>query len=529
MNSDAKGVYLVVGSGPAGVAAASALLERNLKVLMLDVGLDIEPEIAASLVALNKKPIAQWSADDMRVIKGNTQLSTGGVPLKYVFGSDYPYRSPSDFSEAGQAVGLKASFARGGLSNVWGSAILPFNENDLTDWPLSRGDMDAHYTAVTKLFQVAGTKDSLSEAFPLYTSDPVDQTITSQTRRLLWRLSQHGTNLAARGLLFGRSRLALNRAPFASPDGCTYCGLCMYGCPTQQIYSSKSTLLNLKQNPNFEYRPGHVVHRVREIGSEVRVEGRRSGGHSFSIPADRCLLAAGVIPTTAIVAASTGGLNGEYRILDSQYFLQPTLTLPGSHAVHREAVNTLCQAYLELQNEDVDPRSIHLQVYSFNEMYRDLLKQMAGPLRDLLAWPINFALGNLMLVQGYLNSRSSSQISMRVQEDGGVLRVDLDPVINPETHATIRRVRRFLWRQSHRTGLFPISFMTKVATVGRGFHSGGTLPMSKTPGAQQTDLVGRPYGLQRVHCVDSTVFPTIPATTITYSVMANSHRIATHA
>jgi hypothetical protein len=29
-----------------------------------------------------------------------------------------------------------------------------------------------------------------------------------------------------------------------------------------------------------------------------------------------------------------------------------------------------------------------------------------------------------------------------------------------------------------------------------------------------------------VHAVDATVFPTIPSTTITYSVMANAHRIA---
>ena len=39
------------------------------------------------------------------------------------------------------------------------------------------------------------------------------------------------------------------------------------------------------------------------------------------------------------------------------------------------------------------------------------------------------------------------------------------------------------------------------------------------------DLLGRLSGWQRVHAVDATVFPSLPATTITLSVMANAHRI----
>ena len=41
--------------------------------------------------------------------------------------------------------------------------------------------------------------------------------------------------------------------------------------------------------------------------------------------------------------------------------------------------------------------------------------------------------------------------------------------------------------------------------------------------------LGRPAGFKRVYVVDSTVFPSIPATTITFTVMANAHRIGTSA
>ncbi len=49
--------------------------------------------------------------------------------------------------------------------------------------------------------------------------------------------------------------------------------------------------------------------------------------------------------------------------------------------------------------------------------------------------------------------------------------------------------------------------------------------MALKPQGYQSDVLGRPCGFNRVHAVDSTIFPSIPATTITLSIMANAHRI----
>ena len=53
--------------------------------------------------------------------------------------------------------------------------------------------------------------------------------------------------------------------------------------------------------------------------------------------------------------------------------------------------------------------------------------------------------------------------------------------------------------------------------------------MSHRPEGFRSDTLGRPLGWERIHLVDASVFPTIPAATITYTVMANAHRIATSA
>jgi hypothetical protein len=54
--------------------------------------------------------------------------------------------------------------------------------------------------------------------------------------------------------------------------------------------------------------------------------------------------------------------------------------------------------------------------------------------------------------------------------------------------------------------------------------------MAKTPATKfQTDVMGRPQGLNRVHLIDSAVFPSIPATTLLLPIMANADRIASQA
>jgi len=96
---------------------------------------------------------------------------------------------------------------------------------------------------------------------------------------------------------------------------------------------------------------------------------------------------------------------------------------------------------------------------------------------------------------------------------------------HPETRPRIKKLLRALLRQSHRLGGMVVPPMLQVPRPGRGFHSGGSLPMRTTPGKFESDVLGRPHGWSRVHVVDASVLPSIPATTITFSVMANAHRI----
>jgi choline dehydrogenase-like flavoprotein len=79
----------VVGSGPAGVCAASALIQKGGHVTLLDGRLNLEPQIADSLRTLSQQPSEDWDSQLINKFKYPLEVSPKGVPLKYLYGSDF--------------------------------------------------------------------------------------------------------------------------------------------------------------------------------------------------------------------------------------------------------------------------------------------------------------------------------------------------------------------------------------------------------------------------------------------------------
>lgn len=131
-----------------------------------------------------------------------------------------------------------------------------------------------------------------------------------------------------------------------------------------------------------------------------------------------------------------------------------------------------------------------------------------------------------MIIQGYLHSDISSTISLKLTRDGKAEKLLATAQLNPYAKKTIQKLLHRLFKYRHLTRGIPVSPLLQISNPGRGFHSGGTFPMKVSPSSQfETNRFGTPLGLSRIHAVDATVFPSIPATTITLSIMANAHRI----
>ena len=515
--------HCVIGSGPAGVSCAKALLARGMTVHMLDAGLELEADRAQMVGFLASKEQSQWTAADLAPLKGNLTPTAKGLPQKLIFGSDFPYRdTKKETPWRAREVGLEPSLALGGFSNVWGAAMLPCRDADLAGWPLKTSELAPHYRAVTAFTGLAAHADDLEELFPLYCERPAALASSRQADLFLKNLGRHQQELRAAGWRFGRSRLAVRAASGPQGPGCQRCGLCMTGCPYGCIFNAADTVREMQGHPRFQYQRDCIITTLRETPDRVTIQGYdRLTRAPISLAAGRVYLAAGVIPTAQILLRSQGDYDRPLRLRDSQYFLCPLLLARRTPRVDAESLHTLSQMFLELNDPGISAHTIHLQLYTYSEIISQAVRQTLGPLRALSPLLVE----RMIIIQGYLHSDESSSIEMTLRRDGEKDFLQLDARPNPETRPRVKKLLRALLRQSHRLGGMVLPPMLQLTHPGRGFHSGASLPMRSQPGKFETDCLGRPQGWSRVHAVDASVLPSIPATTITFSVMANAHRI----
>ena len=516
-------MIFVVGSGPAGVSCAQGLLTSGADVTLIDSGQTLEANKLTQIENLARSDFAHWTAEATGFLKQGMESGPSGIPLKLAYGSAFPYREPAGATPVVcEDADTRPSYALGGLSTVWGSVVLPYRQEDLDEWPVTVRDLEEGYRAVLKWVPLAARRDDLHSIFPLYSEQYSPLPLSRQAAALLGDLEAHKRALRNNGVLFGTSRLAVNAAQKNGP-GCVACGLCMYGCPHRLIYSSDQTLPMLQSHPRFQYRNGLTVRTVEENAGGVALTAVNGEGRSVRLTGDRVFLAAGVLGTASILLRSTGQYNQPVTLKDSQYYLLPLLRLKGTANVATERLHTLAQLFLEIFDPAVSPYTIHLQTYTYNELFRDPVVAKLGPARPF--FPLEAFIGRLLLFQGYLHSAHSPQIQLTLHKRDGGDELVAAGVPNPDAGKTLRKLVRKLTGLARLTGLMPLLPMLQPGKPGRGFHSGGTFPMRNNPGPGESDVFGRPCGMERIHAVDASVFPTVPATTITLTVMANAYRI----
>ncbi len=516
---------IVVGSGPAGVSAAWALLKQGRTVTMLDVGEQLESEQEELRLRLAGNKPKRWSEADVAAY--TNPRTSEKIDTIRPFGSDFLFRDSVGFFN-GQpeldSVGLRPSFARGGLSNGWGSSILPYSQGDINDWPVAARQLKDHYVALRDFMPMAGSVDDLQALFPMLPmaeSNPLP--LSSQARIFLERLKKKKAFLNRRGIYFGQARQAV------LTSGCQDCGMCLYGCPYGVIYNAAHTLEKLLLHPSFTYLKGNYVERFEERGATVTLWVKDLvNNESVTFSAKRLFVACGVLPTSRLVMNSLGVFGKPVTMKDSQHFYLPLLHSWRPRPDPRtEAINSLVQIFIEILGAGAQEKMAHVQVYTYNNLYAVDMRKRFGPFANILAPLISQLSRRLLVAQGFLHSDYSAQIDLCLVKSGEKSTLQMRKKPNAHTDEMISAVRKKITKLSVATGLLPLLPLSRPGSIGSSFHCGSTFPMAEQPQGLDSDSLGRPAGLSRVFIVDASVLPSIPATTITLSVMANAHRIAT--
>lgn len=530
---DAEAKYIVIGSGPAAIAAAKGIVAQGHRVTILDVGTRLDQKHQDAVDRMSAKDPEDWNPEDLATITGNRVATKEAIHSKQVYGSAFTFDqrdSAVDVRWAEQS-GFNHSLARGGLSNVWGSAMLPYAQADIADWPIRLTDLEPHYRAVMDFVPCTNGTAALEALLPSYSSQKNSIKLSEQAASMLEDLDRCSRDLKANGILHGPARLAIRASGSDQHRECQYCALCLSGCPFGLIYSSAHTLQELIEAGKITYHADQFIETVNSTDDKATVTGRNlTTGQPFSMQAGRVFIGAGVLPTAKIVLGSLQLFEVPVKLLDSQYFIYPLLRMKGAANVEQERMHTTSQLFVELSDKTISRHLVHLQIYGYSTFLHSELK------RTFLKWPLRvrafrrWFLARLMVAQGFIHSHDSGAVQLVLKKDAAS-KSHLAATAQPSKHAlaTVLKVGWKLTKNAFSLRTLPLLPGLQFPKPGSGYHSGGTFPMRENPGQLESDILGRLPAWDRIHIVDSSIFPSIPATSITMSIMANAHRIATQA
>ncbi len=525
----------VVGSGVSGIAVAHALTARGLNVTLLDVGETLEARRRDAVARLSGLPPDQWPADDFQLIDENPTLEGEGLPKKVHFGSEYIYASDRSFAPIASETGGRLpypTFARGGFSNIWGAAVLAPDSCDMTDWPISRSALEPYFREAARLIPLTGGEGTLDAAFPAYKDTLGQLDPGPQGRALLKDLGRAASRCKDGTLLFGKARLAVHTQPAVDVLPCNGCGYCFTGCVRGSIFATGPLLEDLIRRRAVRYRGGIFVEAIDENANKVSVEAIDVGSsvrHSLSF--DALFLALGPINTTRLLLRSRQLFDQPVLLKESQKFVLPMLRLKAAPTATESPSVTLASVFLETKVPALSDHWLHAQIVPMNRLILTgvPLPRVRSRGGQRIWRPL---LRRMMAAWCGMHSDHSAAVALRLRSPspGGAPMLEINLKHSTAARTSARIAAKSLFHKGLTFGTFFVYPLIKFSDPGSGTHCGGSFPMTSQPkSALDTDVLGRPFGWQRVFAVDSSVLPSIPGTTLAFAVMANAFRIGTHA
>ncbi|GAB2499348.1 GMC family oxidoreductase [Arenimonas alkanexedens] len=299
---------VVVGAGAGGGAVAWRLVQRGLRVLLLDAGPAFDPATDYPLDQPNwershfpHKPGSQgqvrfapmqaldpalddlrsWNAVHGRLNRGEQRLPSGPgyYHVRGIGGSTLHY--------TGEAHRMNPHAMR--LHSEHGVGA---------DWPLDYAALEPYYLEAERLIGVAGPADPgdrwRSEPFPL------------PAHRLCRASALLGEGAKALGWQWqANARAALSQAYDGRPP-CNYCGNCTRGCPRGDKGSADVTFIaKARASGRCVVRPDSTVvgFVVGGQGRIAAVDYRDAAGKSHRVETPQLVLAAGAIETPRLLLA----------------------------------------------------------------------------------------------------------------------------------------------------------------------------------------------------------------------------------
>ena len=481
---------IVIGSGPAGMAATCALVVRGCRVLLVD-GSDGGASSGRGTAGapFERRPdfLAQYFTALAHDLSPKiAALNARGDVTRYLAQNRVQL-------ENFHALGLLAT---GGLSTVWGGTMSPYSARDLLLCHLREADLRASYETI---LQRLGLGPLCRWTGPTtLQGGPSAEHTPSALESALWRRLQSGVQ---------RGNQISERTVFQFVP--------------RLAYDFSRDLPRLLRTGLVEYRPGILVDTLvpsNRLNGGYLLRLRSSSSARETWWAKTVVVAAGAIATTRILARVCGLEGKLIPFLNTPCFVF-AFVLPGLLG-HQTLGSQVAPLQLVCSSALTGDDVAVAQVYSGADLPAPHLTHHL-PLTTkggiALTKAVQPCLGVCRL---YLPSVYSHNAAFVEVERGGECQVTIRGQTNEQCLEQARIAFHQVSRALRRLGAFVLPRTFREIPLGQDAHYGGTLPMNCL-----TSKEGEVVGHNRLFAVDGSVLGSLSATSPTLTIMANVDRI----
>lgn len=526
---------IVVGSGLTGAQACQTLCEAGVQTLLLDGGIEDDKNYGSrfpdmDFISIRKNLDEQrhlFLGDDFEGIPwGNLKTGAQLTPPRQ-FIMKYVDRWLSIFSDTFFPM---ESLAFGGLGNAWGTGCFMFSEKEFENAGYSRNEfMDSYQKIADRIGITTPDKDAVP-----YTVEKINNLLPcihteTSIKQLELRYEKQKAKLNKAGFYAGKPSLAITTKEFDGRGAYKYLDMEFWHDNDKSFYRPRITFDKLKQKNNFSIIKNTVVISFREENNFISVFTRNIiTSEERVFRTKKLALCSGVLGTARILLRSYQSKE-KLPILCNPYSYIPMLhfrMMGGEMPQYKPGIGQWVLFYdRNGNNEDVSLTSFFI--------YRSLML-----FRLIKESPLNFSDGRILMqyllpamVIGGIHhpEKPGHEKYIRLIPDNSSSTGDtLETVyrLSSEEQKNIAEKEKKFFRVFRSLGIYPI----KKVNPGHGssIHYAGTLPVSEKEKIFTTAKNGLLHGTKNVYIADGSSFRFLPAKGISFTLMANAHRVATN-